>query len=187
MNGADVHQSCCGQFFSPDDQKNLERNIITQERPIFPVNTNYIGNAYLGEYPLSFAAVTNQPDCVRLLIAGGADPNKQDFNGNTVLHMLVINNNLSMFKLLLEFKASLDIENRQKLTPLTLAAKLARKEIFQYILERKREVMFTYADISCGTYPLDTIDTIASDGSINTNSAIYLIANEVWEIVDILW
>ena len=138
-----------------------------------------MGNAYLGEYPLSFAAVTNQPDCVRLLIAGGADPNKQDFNGNTVLHMLVINDNLSMFKLLLEFKASLDIENRQKLTPLTLAAKLARKEIFQYILERKKKVMFTYADISCGTYPLDTIDTIASDGSINTNSAIYLIANEV--------
>jgi ankyrin repeat protein len=28
------------------------------------------------------------------LIAMGADPNKQDFNGNTVLHMLVIYNNL---------------------------------------------------------------------------------------------
>jgi len=29
-----------------------------------------------------------------LLIAMGADPDKQDFNGNTVLHMLVISNNL---------------------------------------------------------------------------------------------
>ena len=34
-----------------------------------------------------------------------------------------------MFKFLLEYKASLHIKNRQNLTPLTLAAKLARKEV----------------------------------------------------------
>ena len=35
-----------------------------------------------------------------------------------------------MFKFLLEYKPSLHIKNRQNLTPLTLAAKLARKEAF---------------------------------------------------------
>ncbi len=43
-----------------------------------------------GEFPLSFAACLGQEECVRLLIAKGADPNIQDTNGNTVLHMLVI-------------------------------------------------------------------------------------------------
>ena len=34
-----------------------------------------------------------------------------------------------MFKLMLEFNADLNIKNRQGLTPLSLAAKLARKEV----------------------------------------------------------
>lgn len=94
LNGADVHQRCCGKFFCPDDQKNNQVSVFTQECPIFSVKTNYVGYVYFGEYPLSFAAILNQEECVRLLIAKGADPNKQDFNGNTVLHMLVIYNNL---------------------------------------------------------------------------------------------
>ena len=94
LNGADVHQRCSGKFFCPEDQKNVQEHTIHQEGPLFPVNTNYMGYAYFGEYPLSFAAILNQEECIRLLMAMGADPNKQDFNGNTVLHMLVINNNL---------------------------------------------------------------------------------------------
>lgn len=94
VNGANVHQRCNGKFFCPEDQKNSQTHTLYQEAPILPVNTNYIGYVYFGEYPLSFAAILNQEECVRLLIRFGADPNKQDFNGNTVLHMLVINNNL---------------------------------------------------------------------------------------------
>lgn len=45
---------------------------------------------YWGEYPLSFAACLGQEECYRLILARGADPDKQDTNGNTVLHMLVI-------------------------------------------------------------------------------------------------
>ena len=45
---------------------------------------------YWGEYPLSFAACTNQADCFRLLRARKADPNMRDTNGNSVLHLLVI-------------------------------------------------------------------------------------------------
>jgi transient receptor potential cation channel subfamily V protein 5 len=93
-NGADVHQGACGKFFCPDDQKQTQQNTLTNETPIFAVATNYVGNAYFGEFPLSFAAILNQKDSVRLLMAYEADPNKQDFNGNTVLHMLVIYDNL---------------------------------------------------------------------------------------------
>jgi len=46
-------------------------------------------------------------------------------------------------------------------------------------LEQLREVWFTYGEVSCGSYPLNTIDTIANDGTTDTKSAIYLIANGV--------
>jgi transient receptor potential cation channel subfamily V member 5 len=93
-NGADVHQRCCGKFFLPEDQKNARRVLLNSDAPTLPVETNYAGYFYYGEYPLSYAALLNQNDCVRLLIAYGADLNMQDSNGNAVLHMLVINNNL---------------------------------------------------------------------------------------------
>ena len=35
-----------------------------------------------------------QEECVRLLLAKGADPNMQDANGNTCMHILVIRNNI---------------------------------------------------------------------------------------------
>lgn len=50
----------------------------------------YRQSPYWGEYPLGFAACLGQEECIRLLIAKGADPNLQDTNGNTVLHMLVV-------------------------------------------------------------------------------------------------
>ena len=94
LKGADYHQRCCGQFFTPIDQRNNQINTLTQETPILAINTNYMAPGYFGEYPLSFALILNQVDSARLLLAMGADPDKQDFNGNTALHMLVINNNL---------------------------------------------------------------------------------------------
>ena len=94
VNGANVHQRCCGKFFCPEDQKANRQDVLLTEQPILPLETNYVGNFYFGEYPLSFACVLNQRECVSLLISKGADINKQDSNGNSVLHMLVIWNNL---------------------------------------------------------------------------------------------
>jgi ankyrin repeat protein len=91
-HGANIHQRCVGKFFLPDDQKNKTESNGT-EYPTLPVSTNYQGLSYFGEYPLSFAAVLNLEDIVRLLIAAGADVNKQDSNGNTVLHLVIINDN----------------------------------------------------------------------------------------------
>jgi hypothetical protein len=51
--------------------------------------------------------------------------------------------------------------------------------MFDFILERLKHVWFNYADISFGSYPLATIDTIAEDGTTDTTSAIYLVANGV--------
>ena len=93
-NGADVHQRACGKFFCPEDQKAERIDNLLSEYASLPSETNYNGYFYYGEYPLSWAAVLNQVECVRLLIAYGANVNKEDSNGNTALHMLVISNNL---------------------------------------------------------------------------------------------
>lgn len=94
---ADIYQRCCGKFFCPDDQKSGRQETLMNEYPILPLKTNYLGRFYFGEYPLSFAATMEQFDCVRLLLTQGVDPNKQDSNGNTTLHMLVIHNKLVKF------------------------------------------------------------------------------------------
>jgi hypothetical protein len=128
--GVDIHQRCTGKFFFPDDQKNRIQESLTSEFPITPVKTNYQGLSYWGEYPLSFAAYLNQEEIVRFLIANGADPNKQDSNGNTVLHILIINDNIEMLKVIVESKkCNFSLNNRQNFTALQLAAKLARHEV----------------------------------------------------------
>lgn len=75
-----------------------------------------------------------------------------------------------------EVGASLSIRNIQHLTPLTLAAKLARIEIFFHILNIEREIYWQIGSITCAAYPLSQIDTIdVNTGSINKNSALNLV------------
>ena len=95
--GADLNQRCCGKLFSPHDQQLNRKDSHMVEWPIVKLKTNYDGWCYYGEYALSFAAVLNQEESVRLLVAKGADVNVQDTNGNTVLHLLVIYDNLVSF------------------------------------------------------------------------------------------
>lgn len=49
-----------------------------------------LGDAYYGEYPVAFAACFGNEEIYDYLILHGADPNLQDSFGNTVLHMVVI-------------------------------------------------------------------------------------------------
>lgn len=56
--------------------------------------TNYEGLAYLGEYPLAWAACTANETIYNLLLDKDADPDAQDSFGNTVLHMVVVTNQM---------------------------------------------------------------------------------------------
>ena len=57
----------------------------------FPSLTGY---AYYGEYPLAFAACFGREEVYDYLLDHGADPNLRDTFGNTVLHMMVITNQI---------------------------------------------------------------------------------------------
>ncbi|XP_077276305.1 transient receptor potential cation channel subfamily V member nanchung isoform X2 [Temnothorax americanus] len=179
-SGADdpsiIHERCFGNFMSPEDQKASRFDSMDHEWVCVTPETNYSGYVYWGEYPLSFAACLGQEECYRLILARGADPDKQDTNGNTVLHMLVIYEKLATFDMAYEVGASLDLRNVQHLTPLTLSAKLARIEMFFHILNIEREIYWQIGSITCAAYPLSQIDTIdINTGTINNNSALNLV------------
>ncbi|XP_076766819.1 transient receptor potential cation channel subfamily V member nanchung [Xylocopa sonorina] len=175
-SGADVHERCVGNFMCPEDQKASRSDSLDHEWVCVNPETNYNGYVYWGEYPLSFAACLGQEECYRLILARGADPNKQDTNGNTVLHMLVIYEKLATFDMAYEVGASLAIRNAQHLTPLTLSAKLARIEMFFHILNIEREIYWQIGSITCAAYPLSQVDTIdVTTGSISHNSALNLV------------
>ena len=45
--------------------------------------------------------------------------------------------------------------------------------MYEHVLEIDREVLWIYGTITCAMYPLDHIDTITSNGDVDTNSAMY--------------
>ncbi|XP_048584484.1 transient receptor potential cation channel subfamily V member 6 [Nematostella vectensis] len=190
-NGIDIHQRACGAFFCPDDQKSSREDCETQESVVLCTETNYqsLSNTYWGEYPLSFAACLGQEDTVKYLLHRRACPNKQDSNGNTVLHMMVIHDQKDMYDLLVDYGCwcscslcsngvQLHIRNRQGFTPLTLAAKLARNEMFHHILTKSREVFWEYGNVTAAAFPLWELDTIGDQGQVIERSAINIIIHE---------
>lgn len=174
--GANVSERCCGTFMSPEDQKASRSDSIDHEFVDVNPITNYDGYVYWGEYPLSFAACLGQEECYRLVLARGADADAQDTNGNTVLHMLVIYEKLETFDMAYEVGSSLDVRNQLNLTPLTLAAKLGRVEMFFHIMNIEREIYWQLGSITCAAYPLPQIDTIDCEtGNISKDSALNLV------------
>ncbi|ESO10140.1 hypothetical protein HELRODRAFT_72856 [Helobdella robusta] len=173
--GSDMHQRCSGTFFLPDDVKG---SCVASETIIQLSKNNHIRNnrhTYWGEYPLCFAVCLGQEECVRLLVAKGADVNKQDSFGNTALHIVVIHYYKDMYDLLVSMHANINLKNKQGLTPLTLAAKLGHIEMYQHIMQTDREVYWTYGNVTCAGYPLDHVDSISETGHINSKSVLYLV------------
>nr|XP_053627698.1 uncharacterized protein LOC128685222 [Cherax quadricarinatus] len=170
--GADFTQRAVGSFFLPKDQQ------VTC--PPGPENTDYEGLAYLGEYPLAWAACLGNETVYNKLLDFGADPNAQDSFGNMILHMVVVCNQLGMFSYALRhprLPAQDGIMNMAGLTPLTLACRLARSTIFKEMLELTCIEFWRYSNITCSAYPLNALDTIRPSGETNWNSALMIILN----------
>ncbi|XP_046831751.1 uncharacterized protein LOC124429910 [Vespa crabro] len=168
--GAIVSQRAIGSFFLPKDQ----------QRSNPARNTDYEGLAYLGEYPLAWAACCANESAYNLLLDVGADPDKQDSFGNMILHMVVVCDKLDMFGYALrhpKLPARNGILNTAGLSPLTLACQLGRAEVFREMLELSAREFWRYSNITCSAYPLNALDTILPDGGTNWNSALFIILN----------
>ena len=110
------------------------------------------------------------------MLSKGANHDLQDINGCTVAHVLVVFNLMRMWDMVVECGAAINIENRAGLTPLTLAAYLARMDMFFHIASVEREVYWQLGNVTCSAYPLEYLDTIHSEsGELQTKSALNLI------------
>nr|XP_050863720.1 uncharacterized protein LOC127070009 [Vespula vulgaris] len=168
--GAIISQRAIGSFFLPKDQ----------QRSNPARNTDYEGLAYLGEYPLAWAACCANESVYNLLLDIGADPDEQDSFGNMILHMVVVCDKLDMFGYALrhpKLPARNGILNAAGLTPLTLACQLGRAEVFREMLELSAREFWRYSNITCSAYPLNALDTLLPDGRTNWNSALFIILN----------
>ncbi|XP_054857617.1 transient receptor potential cation channel subfamily V member 2 [Eublepharis macularius] len=155
---------------------------------------------YFGELPLSLAACTNQIEVVKYLLDNPyqkASLTEKDSLGNTVLHALVMVANdtekntevvIRMYDEILVEGSKLDrllrleeIENHQGLTPLKLAAKIGKVEIFKHILQReikdpefqhlsRKFTEWTYGPVHVSLYDLSSID------SYEKNSVLEILA-----------
>nr|XP_006138753.1 transient receptor potential cation channel subfamily V member 2 isoform X1 [Pelodiscus sinensis]XP_025035075.1 transient receptor potential cation channel subfamily V member 2 isoform X1 [Pelodiscus sinensis] len=178
-NGADVHARAHGEFFRKK-----------KEGVCF----------YFGELPLSLAACTNQLDVVQYLLDNPyqkARLREQDSLGNTVLHALVMiaddteqNTELvsNMYDEILKAGTKInpsekleEIVNRAGLTPLKLAAKTGKVEIFRHILQReikdpeyrhlsRKFTEWTYGPVHVSLYDLASVD------SCEKNSVLEILA-----------
>ena len=115
-------------------------------------------------------------ECYRLILAKGGNHDLQDINGCTVTHILVVFDNMKMFDMAVECGAAINIENKLGLTPLTMAAYLAKCDMFFHIASIEREVYWQLGNVTCSAYPLKYLDTIHSQtGELQTKSALNLI------------
>ncbi|XP_067860628.1 transient receptor potential cation channel subfamily V member 6-like [Heptranchias perlo] len=161
---------------------------------------------YYGEHVLSFAACVGNEEIVRILIENGADIKAQDYLGNTVLHVLVLQPKSplvpQMYDLILSYDKPEDeiaadmIVNRDGLTPIKLAAVEGNVQMFQHLLKRKEhDVQRPYGPVSSTYYNLSEIDSWGDDHSVlelvvssKTNEALKILRlSPVKELVRLKW
>ncbi|XP_053312960.1 transient receptor potential cation channel subfamily V member 1-like [Spea bombifrons] len=176
-NKADVHAKAEGEFF-----QKKEKGV----------------SFYFGELPLSLAACTNQPEIVNYLLDNPyrkADLAARDSHGNTVLHALVwVADNTkentetvtkmydNILKKSMTINPTLKLEqltNWEGLTPLKLAAKTGKIELFKHILHReatspeyrflsRKFTEWTYGPVHTSLYDLSDVDTHEPDSVLET-------------------
>ncbi|XP_055957256.1 uncharacterized protein LOC126822629 [Patella vulgata] len=148
--GADCRARACGRFFFPEDQKKSRTDDPPNELIKVSTKTNYKGNAYFGEYPLSFAVSLHKPCSDSDKSSSGSDnqdyiswilekdkerkrPNHlpltrlQDSNGNTVLHMAVIHDKKELLQRLKNEGADLSIKKQSRINTVNTVSKTGQK------------------------------------------------------------
>eukprot|EP01060_Flectonema_neradi_P017747 TRINITY_DN2458_c0_g1_i1.p1 TRINITY_DN2458_c0_g1~~TRINITY_DN2458_c0_g1_i1.p1 ORF type:complete len:961 (+),score=160.78 TRINITY_DN2458_c0_g1_i1:423-2885(+) len=132
---------------------------------------------FFGEYPVMFAASTNQPDLVTTFLEVGErciNLSKSDHlqfrdnQHNTIFHLCVHHNLPDMYDFVEQLCTRICPEfisggmhtlvNAEGFTPFTLAAKLGREEIFNHLLKRCSITEWSYGPVNCRKVALIELD-----------------------------
>ncbi|XP_078507349.1 transient receptor potential cation channel subfamily V member 6-like [Lissotriton helveticus] len=131
---------------------------------------------YFGEHILSFAACVGHEEIVRLLIDKGSNIQMQDCLGNTVLHILTLQPNKTfacqIYDLILSYDKGEDgqyldmMTNNQGLTPFKMAAVEGNTVMFHHIVQKRKQVQWTFGPMTSTLYDLTGIDSWGDDLSV---------------------
>lgn len=135
------------------------------------------GLIYYGEHVLSFAACVGNEDIISMLIDAGASTRVQDYRGNTLLHVLVLQPNKTTacqaIDLIMARDAELDqsvsldmVPNFRGLTPFKLAAKEGNIVVFQHLVGKRRVAQWSLGPLTSYLYDLTEIDSWADNMSV---------------------
>ncbi|XP_013868076.1 transient receptor potential cation channel subfamily V member 6 isoform X2 [Austrofundulus limnaeus] len=128
------------------------------------------GLLYFGEHILSFAACTGNEDIINMLIDAGASTRVQDYRGNTLLHILVLQPNKNSVCHAMDLIMTRDMEldqalpldmvpNYRGLTPFKLAAKEGNIVVFQHMVNKRHVVQWSLGPLTSHLYDLTEIDS----------------------------
>ena len=107
---------------------------------LLKLGTDVHAKSYVGNTPLSYAAMRNQHALCELFIKHGADVNVQNTNGSTPLAEAARTGSKDACKRLLELGADTNIKNKYGLTPLSLAADKGYTEICKLLIEHGADI-----------------------------------------------
>jgi len=101
-------------------------------------NPNEIENSE-GNTALMIATKRDLKGTIKCLLEHNADPNIQNFQGNTALHIAILNNptSLDIINLLINHKANLEAINKENLNTLDLCVKLNKTNIYEILAVEK--------------------------------------------------
>ncbi|AZL14995.1 ankyrin repeat domain-containing protein [Rickettsiales endosymbiont of Stachyamoeba lipophora] len=94
---------------------------------------------------------------IRSLLRCGLDPNAQDHEGNTALHIAVTTNNIEAALLLTIYKANANQHNAQRNTPLLQAIITGNEDIFNLLLTEGGGNIYETEEHGCNALMLATI------------------------------
>ncbi|KAM7421009.1 hypothetical protein PAMA_015281 [Pampus argenteus] len=135
------------------------------------------GLIYYGEHILSFAACTGNEDIISMVIDAGASTRVQDYRGNTMLHILILQPHKTIacqaIDLIMARDAELDqsvpldmVRNYRGLTPFKLAAREGNIVAFQHLVNKRRVVQWSLGPLTSNLYDLTEIDSWADNMSV---------------------
>ncbi|XP_067332747.1 transient receptor potential cation channel subfamily V member 6-like isoform X1 [Channa argus] len=135
------------------------------------------GLIYYGEHILSFAACTGNKDIISKLINAGASTRVQDYKGNTLLHILVLQPKrvtaCNTIDLIMVHDAEFDhsvpldmVPNIRGLTPFKAAAKKGNTVVFQHLVNKRRVFQWSLGPLTSNLYDLTEIDSWADNKSV---------------------
>jgi len=115
--------------------------------------------------PLHFAAKSNNPLMVEMLISIGADVNSKDINEDTPLHIASTMNNPSMVEILLSNGAHVNSKDGFNQSPLKIAARFGYVDIARYLLNHGAHVEFDTLHVAVNARNSPVVELLISNGN----------------------